>query len=177
LEEPVPTIGSAQFIEEITRIQRLLYGFIYSMVRDSAATDDVLQETNLVLWKKSGDFRPGTNFAGWAFQIAHWQVLAHRKRQQRSREHFDDDLLTQLADDALSRLDRIERRHLALRECLKRLRPEQQTLVSRRYEPGGSVNQIAQQSGRSPKAVSEALRRIRSILMNCIEQTLSLEGA
>jgi RNA polymerase sigma-70 factor, ECF subfamily len=176
LESSSRAIGSAEFIEELTRAQRLLYGFIYSMLRDPAAADDVLQETNLVLWKKSGDFRPGTNFVGWAFQIAQWQVMAYRKRRQRTREYFDDDLLARLADDAGGRVERIEQRHRALRDCLKRLRPRQQALISRRYEPGGSVNQIALQNGRSPKAISEALRRIRSILMDCIERTLAPEG-
>ena len=50
-------------------------------------------------------------------------------------------------------------------------------LLALRYEPGGSVNDMARRGGRSPKAMSEALRRIRQALLDCIRGKLAAEDA
>lgn len=168
--------ATAEFVGQLGRCQRRLYAFIYALVRHAADAEDILQECNLVLWRKAGEFQPGTDFMAWAGRIAQFQVLAFRKKQARAREHFDDALLAQLADEAEQRLQQFDQRQQALLECLRQLRPEQRTLVARRYEPGGSVNEMARSSGRSSKAVSEALRRIREILMRCIERRMALEN-
>jgi RNA polymerase sigma-70 factor (ECF subfamily) len=167
--------ASAEFVGQVTRAQRRLYAFIYALVRRPADAEDVLQECNLVLWRKAGEFRPGTDFMAWAFRVAQLQVLAFRKRRARAREHFDDALVAQLADEAERRLGGFDRRQEALLECLARLPDAQRELVARRYEPGGSVNGMAAAAGRSPKAVSEALRRIREALLRCVERRLAVE--
>jgi RNA polymerase sigma-70 factor (ECF subfamily) len=102
--------------------------------------------------------------------------MAFRKRQVRSRECFDDALLGRLADEAPPRLERFDRRQQALLECLRRLRPDQRSMLARRYEPGGSLKDVAAACGRPAKAVCEALRRLRETLMRCIEKRLALEG-
>ena len=168
--------ATAEFVGHLGRCQRRLYAFIYALVHRAADAEDILQECNLVLWRKASEFQPGSDFMAWAGHIAQFQVRAFRKKQARTREHFDDALIAQLADEAQQRLEQFDHRQQALLECLRYLRPEQRTLVARRYEPGGSVNEIARNSGRSPKAVSEALRRIREILMRCIERRSALEG-
>jgi len=38
------------------------------MVRNAADADDVLQETNLVLWRKTADFDPAREFMPWAMR-------------------------------------------------------------------------------------------------------------
>lgn len=167
---------SAEFLGQFTRAQRRLYAFIYSLARQPADAEDILQETNLVLWRKAGEFEPGTDFMAWAFRIAQFQALAHRKRRQRAREFFDDELIAQLADEAAIRLERFDARQAALLECLQKLPAEQRSLVAQRYEPGGSVNEIARRAQRSPKAISEALRRIRLNLLSCIERRLAMEA-
>ncbi len=167
--------ASAEYVGLVMRSQRRLYAFIYALVRQPTDAEDVLQETNLVLWKKAAEFAPGTDFTAWACRIAQFQVMAFRKRRQRLREHFDDALLTQLADEAAILMDSFDDRQHALLECVKTLKPAAREMIARRYEPGGSVNDMAERLGRSPKAVSEALRRVREALLRCIERRLSLE--
>ena len=171
-----PAEASAEFVTLLTGNQRKLYAFILSLVRNAADADDVLQETNLVLWRKCGEFESGTNFDAWSFRIAKFQVMAHRKRQQRSKLHYDDELVELLAAEAIEDWDGHDARKRALSGCLRKLKPEQRKLVAERYEPGGSVNDMAQAQGRSPKAVSEALRRIRRALLTCVERTLEAEA-
>ncbi len=172
---PPGLADSAAFVREVTANQRRLYAFILSLVRRPSDADDVLQETNLVLWQKSAEFTPGTNFVAWAFQIARFQVMALRKRQKRTHESFNDELIDLLARDAESRVDDDEVRRSALRNCIQKLRPEHATLIAERYEPGACVNDMAERAGKSPKALSEQLARVRATLLKCVSRTLAAE--
>jgi RNA polymerase sigma-70 factor, ECF subfamily len=167
---------SAEFIAQVTRAQRALHAFILSMVRHAADADDVLQETNIVLWRKAGEFDPAREFMPWALRVAQLQALANLKTKQRSRLIFDDELLTLIADEAIAEVSEAEARRMALAGCLQKLNAEQRALVAQRYEPGGSVNEMAEERGTTPKALSEMLRRIRAALQLCIERTLAEEA-
>lgn len=172
--QPVPP--SAEFIAHVTRAQRALHAFIVSMVRNAADADDVLQETNIVLWRKTAEFDPTREFMPWAMRIAQFQSLAFLKKRQRSRVAFDDDLLALIADEAVTEIAEVDSRRVALAGCLQKLNEEQRALVAQRYEPGGSVNEMAEERGTSPKALSEMLRRIRHALLLCIERSVSQEA-
>ena len=169
---------SAEFVTQITRSQRQLHAFILSMVWHPADADDVLQQTNLVLWEKAAEFDGSRPFLPWAMRFAQLQTLAWLKRRQRQQKRlvFDNDLARLLADEAAADEPAFEARRRALAWCLQKLRPEQRELIARRYEPEASVKALAEAGGTTPKAVSDKLRRIRRALLDCIEQTLA-EGA
>ena len=170
--------ASAEFIGLLTASQRKLYSFILSLVRNPVDADDILQETNMVMWRKCSEFELGTSFDAWAFTVARFQVMAFRKKRQRSKLHFDDELVELLATDAAAQYEEnFDPRRTALSKCLQKLKGEQRRMVAERYEPGGCVNDMARKQGRSPKAVSEALRRIRKNLLTCIEANVVRDGA
>ena len=83
---------SEQFVELMTNFQGRLYAFILSLMGDPNSANDILQETNIVLWNKSSEFELGTNFKAWSFRIASFQVMAYRQRCMRDRLIFDDDM-------------------------------------------------------------------------------------
>lgn len=171
---PVPP--PADFIAHVTRAQRVLHSFILTMVWNVADADDVLQETNLVLWRKAAEFDPGREFLPWAMRCAQLQALAHLKRRQRSKLVFDDALLDQLANESIAEAKETEMRRAAMAACLEKLPSDQRRLLARRYEPAGSVNALAAARGTTPKALSESLRRMRHALLLCIERTLAREA-
>jgi RNA polymerase sigma-70 factor (ECF subfamily) len=168
---------SAGFITHVTRSQRALHAFILTMVWNAADADDVLQETNLVLWKKAAEYDETRPFMPWAARIAQYQSLAWLKSRQRSRLSFDDTLLATLGEEAAAESDAFEARRTALALCLQKLPEDQRALVASRYEPGGSVQALAASRGTSPKALSEMLRRIRHALQLCIEKNLPKEAS
>lgn len=172
--DPFPP--AAEFIAHVTRAQRVLHSFILTMVWNVADADDVLQETNLVLWRKAAEFDPTREFLPWAMQCAQFQALAHLKRRQRSRLAFDDALLDQIAAEAITETAETDARRAALAACLEKLPAEHRALLAGRYEPAGSVNALAAARGTTPKALSELLRRIRHALLLCIERTLAREA-
>lgn len=168
---------SAEFVTQITRAQRQLHAFILSMVWNPAEADDVLQETNLVLWERSSEFDGSRPFLPWAMRFAQLQAMAWLKRRQRQQQRlvFDDELVRLLADEAAAE-PAFEARWHALASCLQKLRSEQQALIARRYEPEASVKAMAEAAGTTPKAVSDKLRRIRRALLDCIQRTLVEES-
>ncbi|WP_202921465.1 sigma-70 family RNA polymerase sigma factor [Anatilimnocola aggregata] len=161
---------------QITRVQRQLHAFILSMVWNATEADDVLQQTNLVLWEKSAEFDASRPFLPWAMQFAQWQALAWLKQRQRQRLVFDDDLAKLLADEAVADERAFEARRNALASCLQKLGPEQRELIARRYEPEASVNALAAAGGVTAKALSDRLRRIRHALLECIQRTIAEEA-
>lgn len=172
----MPDTPPADFIAQLTRSQRHLHAFIQSLVWNPADADDVLQEANLVLWRKAAEFDPGRPFLPWAMRIAQLQAMAWLTNRGRAKQRFADTLLETIAAEAVAEAvaeaDELELRRRALGDCLQRLSPEHRELVAVRYQPEGCVDDIATARGSSPKAVSEMLRRIRIGLMACIERRL-----
>ena len=101
-EEVPPEPPSVDFLSHVSRAQRSLYAFILTLVRQSADAEDVLQETNVVLWRKAGEYDPTREFMPWALRIAQLQAMAHLKRQKRVPLTFDEPLLTVLAEEAIA---------------------------------------------------------------------------
>jgi RNA polymerase sigma-70 factor (ECF subfamily) len=160
----------AEFITQLTRSQRHLHAFVQTLIWHPADADDVLQEANLVLWRKAGEFDPTRPFLPWAMRIAQLQAMAWLSSRSRSKHRLSDALLETIACEAVAEAEELEPRRRALGQCLERLPADHRSLVSQRYQPDGCVNELAVARGSSPKAVSEMLRRIRLMLLECIER-------
>ena len=159
-----------QFVQHLTSCQPRLYAYILSLLPNLDDANDVLQETNLVIWHRSEEFIEGTNFLAWAFKIARYKVLAHFRDRHRDRHVFDDELFARLADEAEHRVaDRTSQARL-LRGCMKELPPFHRELIRQRYAKNGSVQEMAQRLGRSAAVISVTLSRIRHRLMECVRR-------
>jgi RNA polymerase sigma-70 factor, ECF subfamily len=175
--EESPPDREEELVALIARAQRRLFAFILAMVRRPDDAEDVLQEVNVVLWRKRNTYELGTDFLAWAFQISRNQVKAFRAKQRRHGDPFDEPLLEVIATVAESESALYDRRELALRKCMEKLPPHHREIVVRRYQPKAAVESMAAETGKSAKALSELLRRIRDTLRRCIEQTLAAESA
>lgn len=167
------SILTEQFVKQLGEVQSRLYAFALSLLGDPEAANDVVQETNVVLWQKIDELPEVRSFTGWAMKVCYYQVLTVRKKQVRERLLFNDDLIEQMAVDAEVMQGDIEQRLSALHECLSKLSDHQQTLINRRYRHCEPVAQIASGLGRSANHVSVMLFRIRTILMQCVENALA----
>lgn len=167
-----------EFIRELTVAQPSLWAYVFSLLPDHVAAQDVLQETNLTLWRKADDYQPGTRFLAWASQAAYFHVLSYRRRVRRDRLVFDDDVLAYLAERQGERMTEgsVTDQLTALRGCLDKLPQPSRQLLEKRYQPGGSVKDLAEADGRTVAAVSQVLYRIRDKLLECIQTTLAAGG-
>src|SRR5438270_8848051 len=109
----------ADFIAQLTRSQRHLHAFIQSLIWHAADADDVLQEANLVLWRKAGEYDPARPFLPWAMRIAQFQAMAWLASRGRAQRRFADTLLETIAAEATAEVDELEPRRRALGDCLQ----------------------------------------------------------
>lgn len=164
------------FIELLTGAQSAVFGYAMSICHDPSLAKDILQETNLTLWRKAEDFEEGTNFTAWACRTAYFHVLNHRRKQSREQLVFDEDVFDYLAERQESRSQQTDERLEALRTCIGALPAQQRDLIDRRYLPGATVQAIAKDDGKSEGAISQALFRIRTALQKCVQQKMIKEG-
>jgi RNA polymerase sigma-70 factor (ECF subfamily) len=166
-----------EFASCLRAIQSGLYGYIHSLLRDSNDTDDLFQQTALVLWKKFDEFDRQRSFLAWACGIARLEANNFLRGRKRQRLYFSDELNLLLieAQEGLSSLEDGERRE-ALAKCVAKLRERDRELLIECYQDRGGVNQAAQRRGRSPQSIYNSLRRIRRALYECIARTLPHES-
>ena len=88
-----------QFMALYSSHQRRLYLYAITLLPDSIDAEDVLQEANLVLWRKFGGFEPDTDFLAWACRVAFFEVQNFRRTAGRDRLMFNNDLVEQLAEE------------------------------------------------------------------------------
>lgn len=157
------------YVVLLTAMQSRLYAYVYSLLGDKEQAADVLQETNLTLWRKSAEYDESRDFAPWAYRIAYFEVLAYRKTLGRQRLVFDDSLLTNLSEHAAERGENFNNRLSALAGCMERLTDLQRDLIRCHYGNAQSIKDIAELGGMSAGAVAQSLFRARLMLMKCIE--------
>ena len=161
-----------EFVSELTVNQSRIRAFLVSLMPGSPDIGDVLQETNLVLWKSRGRYRPGSNFLAWAFTIARLELLHHRTRMKRQPlTALSDELLDLLAGESSEPGDH-EIYLRSLESCKAKLPENQRQLIDLRYQPGYSLEAHAQETGRKAGTLRIALLRIRAALRECIEQKM-----
>ena len=161
----------------MTQHQRRIFGYIYTLVPNRTDAEDILQETSLVVCEKFEQFKPGTDFAAWACQIAYWEVRRARQKFARAKVVFNQEVVDATSETAVELAPERSARHEALAKCLQKLHPRDRELLLTRYEPGSGVEAAAQRSGRTLEAAYKALARLRKLLHDCVSNQLSAEGA
>ena len=157
----------------MTRHQRQIFAYIYTLVPDRHDAEDLLQETSVVICDKFDEFVPGTDFVAWACQIAWWRIRYARQKFARSKVVFDDELLEKVAHTASAMQQELDERHEALAGCLQKLASRDREFLLARYEPGGGVAEAAERTGRSMDAAYKALNRLRKLMHDCVTHALA----
>lgn len=168
--------ATTEFIQLLTESQRSLFYYIHSLIPNRTDADEVLQETNLVLWREFERFEPGTNFRAWACTVALNQVRAFTSKRRAKRPHFDTETVMLISERQEKRSAYLQRRLDALEGCVQKLPERKRVFVEQRYRQGVPVENIAEEMGSSVDAVYKMLSRIREALHACVDRTLSLEG-
>ncbi|WP_338289390.1 sigma-70 family RNA polymerase sigma factor [Luteolibacter sp. LG18] len=163
------------FVKLLTEHQSVITSFVISLLPGAPGVDDVIQETNALLWTKRNQFQLGTNFRAWALTVARFQVLVHLRTLKKQRwVTLDRDVADLLADELEAQPDPepIERRIEALRTCLDKLRPTDRELLMQRYWHKVRLQDFAVNRGRSLSGLKVQLFRLRVALKRCVESRL-----
>ena len=167
------------FVQLLTDEQSKLLNYIAMLLGDPHAARNVLQEANLVIWRKASEFELGTSFTAWTRKIAFWQAQAYARDLRRDRHVFSDELMGQLAQHRSASLSEDEDAspRIALRHCMSRLNRGHLDLLRERYEEDTPISEMARRAGKTPTAMKVGLLRLRRALLKCIRKELSFQGS
>jgi RNA polymerase sigma-70 factor (ECF subfamily) len=152
-----------------TRHSVRVYRFVFRMVRDSAAAEDIVSQVFLDVWKSAGQFEGRAQVSTWLLSIARFKALTALR--QRRHEDIDQDDVMAIADSAETAEAALDRASTGaiLRSCIARLSPAHREIVDLVYfhemsvEEAGRVIGIPQATVKTRmfyarKALGELLR-------------------
>jgi RNA polymerase sigma-70 factor, ECF subfamily len=159
-----------RFMQLFLPAQSGLFGYLRTLIPNTADAEDVLQAAAAVMWEKFDDFQPGTQFLHWAYHIAKLQALRHLKDRKRSKLVFSDDVVTLLADRTEAVSQRTSDVIDTLEVCIDQLPQQDRELLTLRFATDATSRSVAHDVGRSEMSISRSLNRIYGDLLDCLER-------
>jgi RNA polymerase sigma-70 factor (ECF subfamily) len=164
---------STRFMAE----RHALMGFIYSMVRDLAGAEDILQEVWIRLAEAAERGEAIAEPGKWCRGVAK-NLILHYWREKRTAKVIADSELLDLVEQALNEQPAAaDERRQALMECIDGLPEKSRQLLQMKYEQGLSFADMAQQLARTIDSLKMALCRVRQVLLECAEKRLRMAGS
>jgi RNA polymerase sigma-70 factor (ECF subfamily) len=173
----------------VTRHRKALFNFILRFVRDTAAAEDVTQETFLRLVKGADAYERQAKFTTWLYTIArNLCVDAARRGKHRKAASLDAPLgdedgsvsLLDLVPDSGAGVDRqAQSRELAvrLRQAIESLPDEQREIFLLREVADLQFNEIAKVIGCPENTVKSRMRYALEKLREALEEYRDLARA
>lgn len=159
--------------------RHLLLAFIYGLVRDWDAAEEILQEVWIRLAEAETKGTTVESVEKWCRGVARNLVL-HHLRQKHSGRVVTDSRIVALAERAFEEHDLADAVWSSQRswlfDCLERLPDKSRRVLQLKYGEGLRVAQIAERLQHSQDAIFKALSRIRQALADCVERRRLLEG-
>jgi RNA polymerase sigma-70 factor, ECF subfamily len=170
VEELQPTEAFARLF---ARHERRIYSYIFSLLGDWQAAEDVFQDTCAVMWAKFAEFQPGTDFASWACRIGRYKALKYREQCARRLPFVGEEFLATVAAARESDDGSEDDWLAALSECTDKLTPRDRDIIVRRYSTDCTIKELAQRLGVPANTAYKAIRRIRKELLDCVQKTVA----
>jgi RNA polymerase sigma-70 factor (ECF subfamily) len=168
-----PQLDGSDFVQLYSAYEARLRGYVQSLVPRWSDADDVMQRSNLVLWKKFSQYQPGSNFFAWACQIVRLEVLKFRESAARDKMVFTEAFLDAVDQHTVRRSDELQTRIDFLEQCVAKLSPEHQELLRLCYDEQRTVVSIAAHLNRKVDGIYKALSRIHLALYGCVNRRLA----
>ncbi|GAA5495095.1 RNA polymerase sigma-70 factor, ECF subfamily [Rubritalea squalenifaciens DSM 18772] len=169
---------TSDFIRLITDHQNALRGLIVAMLPGSQDINDILQDTNVILWEKRQSYKAGSDFKAWAYAIARIKVMQHWDQRKRLGKILLNEEIVNAAAEMRSTepsgADEIKLN--ALRKCLSALTAQEQDLINARYTSHGGLTNYAERTQKSAESLRAILYRTRKKLRKCIDKRLDMRG-
>ncbi len=144
------------FRELVRRYERPVFSLIFRMVRDTAAAEDLAQDSFIKVLNNIDKYRPEFKLSSWLFKIANNVTIDHLRRRQLDTISMDGSPHAATAADVESTsfdiastgenaLDEMESKELgsAIERAIASLRPEYRSCILLRHVEGRSYEEIA----------------------------------
>ena len=162
--------GSSEAFDVLyERYRNRIFWFVQACLRDSAESEDVVQEVFLRISNARKSYQPLGRFKSWVFRIAANQIRTCLARQpRRTKETACDD---QSQDPFhVVHPERLIQARDELDFMLAHLSEDQRSVLILREVEGMDSRAIGQTLGISPENVRVILHRARSVLVRMLEQ-------
>lgn len=162
--------------QSLLQYRAMLFGFIYSLVRDVAVAEEIFQEVAVVAMEKERKADEVIREpARWLKEVVRRLVHAGYRTRQGRVITVDPEYLETVAEgfEAESAHEIEQDRLDALGHCLEHVSAENRQLLKRRYVEGESYEEIAKTVQRKPGALRVMVHRIQRQLADCVEQKLA----
>ncbi|MFI4861444.1 MAG: sigma-70 family RNA polymerase sigma factor [Phycisphaerales bacterium JB063] len=166
----------SEFASRWVVVQPSVGAYIRSAVRDAQHAEDVLQEVARGAIEQFTTYDRSRPFLNWVMGIARYRILNYYRSQRGDKLVFDESVLRMIERGHIDVAPTVNERKQALNECMRRLDGRAREALSRRYDAGMAVRQIAERFETTPNAISRLLYRARLALKECIESRLSHGG-
>ncbi len=155
-----------------------LFSFLYLLSIPETDIDDVAQNTVIQMYQALARYDTSQPFLPWLRSIAR-HVAANfwraRKRERQHRSSFQDYLEHEVAGSEEEAIVEIAS-HNHLDECMKRLSPRQQKILSMSYTENRTSADISELLKATPMAIRQILCRTRELLRRCLESSPTAAG-
>lgn len=164
-----------RYADLVRRYQQDVRRVVGALLGDLRFTEDLVQQTFVNAYEHLDRFRPEADFAVWIKAIA--RNLARMELRRRSRQDRRLAAYQALLEGRWRQEAEAHRRESAVRDALRRCRQtvggDAARVLAMRYEEGRSFDEISTGLGRSVEAVRQLLYRVRLLLRDCIQKSLS----
>jgi RNA polymerase sigma-70 factor (ECF subfamily) len=159
---------STQFVAE----RHSLMGFIYGMVRDLPASEDIFQEVWIRLAEAEERGEAIADSAKWCRGVAKNLILHYWRDQRNAKVRPDSELLDLVAQALDEHQDEWAGRKQVLLECIGCLPDKSKQLLQMKYDQGLSFAAMAERLKHSVDGLKMALVRVRRSLQECVQRKL-----
>lgn len=154
----------------VARHQQKLYNYIYSVVKDRDASDDIFQETfiKVINVLRTGTYREEGKFVQWIMRIAHNLTIDYFRKEQKMKYVRSNDEVNVFDvignfEDSIETVIIKKQINKDIRSLIKQLPEEQRRVLIMRHYADMSFKEIAEKTGVS---INTALGRMRYALLN-----------
>ncbi|CCH56048.1 RNA polymerase sigma factor sigW AltName: Full=Sigma-W factor [Fibrisoma limi BUZ 3] len=159
------THRDAYFERLYERYSGKVYRKCLSFIKDPVRAEDLTHDIFLRLISKLSSFRQQARFSTWLYTITYNHCADHIRVPNWRHEVLLDEGWEHLSsnpDDTTA--DQLEIQDQQVRQALKRLAPEEQTLLLLKYQEDISIREIANKQSLTESAVKMRLKRSRDKL-------------
>lgn len=162
--------GEDEGLEKIIRAYtEPLYFFLYSIVKDASAADELVEETFFKLAVKRPRFSGRSTFKTWIFAIAHHLAIDHLRQQVRLQKQALSDTVSDFEEDVEELFLREERRRI-LHQSLSCLPEQYRQVLYLVYFESFAPKEAAQILKKTEKQTYNLLFRAKEALKTNLTQ-------
>jgi RNA polymerase sigma-70 factor, ECF subfamily len=154
------------------RYKSRLFAFLYRMLGERGAAEDLLGETFLRVYQHRARFRPGCGFAPWVYRIARnlaIQEARHRQVARQAKARLERESSLQREESPEAGAERAELRGAVL-AALRGLPEEQRSAAILREYEGMDYREIAAVLGCTEQAARARTYRARLALRAALQE-------